>query len=190
MSRKTLVYAFHDNQMYEFERADRFTASVFGGPLASEIAGKQFGPKPLHRIACLSYFHIPVLSGHYLSPMPLVFGMHYSGCALTYHFDCDRRIEILSIDPATSSGDWPYENFPPLIPFIPLRLEDPPRVTSYDEFAGRFHTDMPSEPGDLIVCVPAPATIGLSFWGDWHDVTIVFQCDLKKRQVTACAMTD
>ena len=39
----------------------------------------------------------------------------------------------------------------------------------------------------LIVAVPPPATIGLSFWdvGDWDGVTIVFECDLQKRQMRA-----
>ena len=90
---------------------------------------------------------------------------------------------------AESSDNWPYENFPSLIPYVPLRLKDSPRDATYEEFAARF-TDIPDESAELIVCVPEPATIGLSFWGGWRNVTIIFQCDLQKREITSIAMTD
>ena len=43
----------------------------------------------------------------------------------------------------------------------------------------------------LRVCHPPSATVGLSLWesGDWNDVTIVFECDLQKKQVKSYAMT-
>ena len=73
---------------------------------------------------------------------------------------------------------------------MPLRLEDTPRSVSYDEFAGRF-PNMPTEPEELMVAVPPPATIGLSLWGDsgdWDGVTIIFECDLKAREVKSYAI--
>ena len=77
-----------------------------------------------------------------------------------------------------------------ILPYIPLRLEDTPRSESYDHFARRF-PNMPSEPAELMVCAPAPATIGLSFWGDGDaGVTIVFECNLQNKEVTSYAMTD
>ena len=47
------------------------------------------------------------------------------------------------------------------------------------------------QPTELVVAVPPPAIIGMSFWGggDGDDVTIVFECDLKKREVKAYNMT-
>jgi hypothetical protein len=51
---------------------------------------------------------------------------------------------------------------------------------------------MPAQqPAELIVAVPPPATIGVSLWGgaDADDVTIMFACDLKKKQVSACNVT-
>jgi hypothetical protein len=189
MSRETLVYAYHDNKICEFERADQNSASVFGGPMPSKVTGQAFGPKPLHRIACLHRLDIRALSAANVRELPLVFGMHFDGCQLCYRVKDRDEIEILQITPTTSLDDWPYENFPPLIPYVPLRLKDSPRDTTYGEFAARF-PDIPNESAELIVCVPEPATIGLSFWGDWHNVTIIFQCDLQKREVTSIAMTD
>jgi hypothetical protein len=44
---------------------------------------------------------------------------------------------------------------------------------------------------EMVVAIPPPATIGLSFWdiGDGDGVTIVFECDLQKRQVRAFNVT-
>jgi hypothetical protein len=189
MSRETLVYAFHAGKLYEFERADQHSASEFGGPMPSKITGQSFGPKPLHRIACLHDSDIKALSTTFCHELPLVFGMYFEGCELCYRVKDRNEIEILRITPAQSLDNWPYENFPPLIPYVPLQLKDSPRDTTYEEFAARFN-DIPDDSAELIVCVPEPATIGLSFWGGWCNVTIIFQCDLQKREITSLAMAD
>jgi hypothetical protein len=190
MSRETLVHAFHDGKLYEFERADEHTRSAFGGAMPRKITGQAFGPKPLHQIACLSGLDIPALSTAHIHQLPLVFGMHYDGCGLSYRVKSRNEIEILRIKPSVSLDNWPYENFPPLIPYVPLQLKDSPREISFEEFAARFTTDIPDESVELIVCVPEPATIGLSFWGDWHNVTTIFECDLKRQEVRSMAMAD
>jgi hypothetical protein len=190
MSREKLIYAFHDKRLYVFERAARCGHSHFGGPLPSEVIGQTFGPKPLHQLARLSAWHIPALGQNHTNPLPLIFGMHFGGCHLSYRVHSGDRVEILKIKPDRSLDDWPYANFPPLLPYVPLRLEDTPRPASYDEFAGRF-PNMPTEPAELMVAVPPPATIGLSLWGDsgdWDDVTIIFECDLKAREVKSYAI--
>jgi hypothetical protein len=102
-----------------------------------------------------------------------------------------HQIELLDLTPAASSDDWPYPHFPPLLPYVPLRLDDKPRQESYDAFAARF-PNMPEQQGaELIVAVPPPAAVGVSFWcpADADDVTLVFECDLKKNTVSACNVT-
>jgi hypothetical protein len=42
---------------------------------------------------------------------------------------------------------------------------------------------------ELVVAVPPPATIGLSFWDDGDGVTIVLECDLQKGEVRAFNVT-
>jgi hypothetical protein len=189
MNRETLVSAFHDGKLYEFERTYQHSASVFGGPMPSKITGQAFGPKPLHRIACMHGSDIKALSAAHIYELPLVFGMHYSGCELSYRVKYRYEIEVLRITPAESLDDWPYSNFPPLIPYVPLQLRNTPRDITYDEFAARF-PNMPDEAAGLIVCVSEPETIGLSFWETWSNVTVIFQCDLRSREVTSFAVTD
>ncbi len=191
MCREALVFAFHDELLYVFERAEQRSASVFGGPLSSEISGRPFGPKPLHRIARLSGWHIPVLSQHHLGELPLLYGMYYSGCEMSYRVEYGHKIELLGIAPAVSSDDWPYLNFPSLLPYVPLRLNDTARRVSYDEFACRFPNMPEKQSAELMVAVPPPATLGVSLWdsGDGDGVTILFECDLKTKRVSATNVT-
>lgn len=186
-----LVFAFHDDMLYSFERSNRHSASVFGGPLGAEISGRPFGPKPLHRIACLGGWHIPALNRSLLVELPLIYGMHFDGCELKYRVQYGHRIELLELMPEASSEHWPYPNFPPLLPYLPLRLEDTPRRASYDEFAARFPNMPERQSAELVVAVPPPVTIGLSLWGagDWDGVTIVFECNLKDKVVRATNVT-
>ena len=98
-----------------------------------------------------------------------------------------HQIELLDLTPAASSDDWPYPHFPPLLPYVPLRLDDTPRQESYDAFAARFPNMPEQQAAELIVAVPPPAVVGLSLWGDGDasDVTIVFACDLTAKKVSA-----
>lgn len=188
---ETLLFAFHDETLYAFGRAEEYSASVFGGPSRAKMTGRAFGPKPLHHIARLGASHIPALGAHHMLDLPLIYGMYYCG-GLGYRVDYGHQIELLYIETATPVDDCPYPDFPPLLPYIPLRLQAEPCRASYDQFAERF-PDMPErQRADMIVAVPPPATIGLSLWGDCGDgdgVTIVFECDLKSRTVVVRNVT-
>jgi hypothetical protein len=182
-----LLFAFHDATLYTFERASRYSPSVFGGPLNAKITGRRFGPKPLHLVASLCGWHIPVLSKNYFFELPLLYGLHYNGCRIDYRIGHTHQIELLDLTPAASSDDWPSPHFPPLLPYVPLRLDDTPRQESYDAFAARFPNMPEQQAADLIVAVPPPAALGVSLWGDGDasDVTIVFACDLTAKKVSA-----
>ncbi len=191
MPSEPLVLAFHAERLYTFVRAPRHSPSAFGGPLPADISGRPFGPKPLHRIACLGGWHIPALNQNHLFELPLIYGLYYSGCCIDYRVAYGRKVELTGIAPAASSDDWPYPHFPPLLPYVPLRLDDTPRPASYDEFAARFPNMPARPPAELIVAVPPPAAVGLSLWGagDGDDTTIVFACDLKRKTVSAGHVT-
>jgi hypothetical protein len=191
MPAEPLIYAFHDDRLYTFERAGRHSASVFGGPLMATVTGQPFGPKPLHVIACLGGLHIPALNDHHLVELPLLYGLHYGGCRMRYRVTIARHVEMLQMTPAQSADDWPYPNFPPLLPFVPLRLSDAFRHASYDEFAAPFPNLPARQSADLMVAVPPPATLGVSLWGcgDDEGVTILFECDLKTGTVNVSNVT-
>lgn len=191
MQNEPLVFAFHEDRLYTFERASRHSPSVFGGPLNATISGPPFGPRPLHLIACLGGRHIPALNLNQLFELPLIYGLQYDGCQLDYRVQFGHTVELLGIAPAAASDDWPYPHFPSLLPYLPLRLDDTPQPTSYDSFAERFPNMPGRQEAELVVAVPPPAAVGVSLWGagDGDGTTIVFECDLKTRTVSACNVT-
>ncbi len=177
--------------MYSFQRADRHSPSIFGGPLCAKISSGASDSKRLHLIACLGGWHIPVLNRARLIELPLIYGMQYDACQMKYRVDYGHRIELLQLEPSAPSDDWPYANYPALLPYVPLRLDDTPRRVGYEEFASRFPNMPERQSADLVVAVPPPATVGVSLWGrgDGAGVTIVFECDLKERTVSVTNLT-
>jgi hypothetical protein len=164
---------------------------VFGGPLEARLSGVEHGPKPLHMIAELASTHLRTKSlgaaeRDNLFDIPLIYGMCYDGFDIEYHVDGVRHIEIRKMRPTQSSGDWPYPNFPLLLPYVPLRVGET-RSASYAEFADAFPNMPEPQPTELVVVVPTPATLGVSLWGrgDGEDVIILFECDLADRMVYA-----
>ena len=187
---ETLVFAFHDDMLYAFQRTDTYSASVFGGPSRATVDGIAFGPKPLHLIARLGARHLPPLNNHCLFDLPLIYGMYYGGCRLSYRVHYGHHVELLHI-----AGSAPHDecrDFPALLPYIPLQPDGAPQPASYNEFAARFPNMPARQRAEMIIAVPPPASIGLSLWGDYGDgggVTIVFECDLKNRTVSASNVT-
>ncbi|MCA0318335.1 MAG: hypothetical protein LCH88_09725 [Proteobacteria bacterium] len=186
MTRERLVYAHHDGIEYVFAAARKLASLHFGGPMECDIVGVPYGPTPLHLIGQLGGRHIPGLSGPHLFGLPLIYGMAYDGCQMTYRMRVAEPVEVLAMQPAGSSENYPYRHFPPLLPYVPLALAQT-RPCPYSAFAQRF-PNLPERPsGDLLVAVPPPATIGLSLWGsgDWEQVTIVFDCNTEQQTIDA-----
>ena len=184
MAEEQLVLAYYDGTVFSFERAQKHSESVFGGPMEVELSGIEHGPKPLHMIAQLC---VPAIGEHHAFDIPLIYGMCYDGCSLEYRIDIVGKIELLKLRPTQSSEDWPYLHYPPLLPFIPLQIGET-RASSYAEFAERFPNMPDPQRSELVVAVPPPATLGVSLWGrvgDSDDVTILFECDISDRYVCA-----
>jgi hypothetical protein len=117
--------------------------------------------------------------------------MHYDGCTLKYKFGY-YQIKILELSPTRSSDNWPYENYPAILPYIPLGVEKR-KKQSWGKFAEAFPNLPDDQPSDLVVVVPPPFTTGVSLWGPTGDaagVAIVFECEVEAAQVTAYNVCD
>jgi hypothetical protein len=191
MAEEQLVLAYCDGTVVSFERAQKHSPSVFGGPMEVEFSGIEHGPKPLHMIARLAREHFAPSSQNHLFDIPLLYGMCYDGCSIKYRVDVIGKIKLLELTPTQSTEDWPYLHFPPLLPFVPLQIGDT-RRSSYSEFAQAFPNMPDQQPTELVVAVPPPATLGVSLWGvgDDDNVTILFECDLSERLVYASNLID
>jgi hypothetical protein len=186
MAAEQLVLAYCDGTVFSFERAERLSPSWFGGPLEARITGIKFGPSPLHMIARLARSDFAGSSRSDLFDIPLIYGVCYEACDLEYRVDDVGKIELRQLDPTESSDDWPYPNYPPLLPHVPLQLGEA-RLSTYEAFAEPLPNMPRLQPTELVVVVPAPATLGVSLWGKYGDgdVVILFECDLEKRVVYA-----
>src|SRR5258708_37831262 len=120
MAEEQLVFAYGEGTTFSFERAHGRSDSVFGGPMEYELSGITHGPKPLQTIARLSYMQLGL--GPRLFDIPLIYGMCYDGCNIEYHVEHSGHVEICRMTPTQSSDGCPYPHFPPLLPYVPLKI--------------------------------------------------------------------
>ena len=188
MSGEKLVTAYHSGMVVSFARAGTHTRSSFGGPLEESVSRKRHGRRPLHLLARLAVDQLPIVGVHkYSTELPLIYGLSYSGCRIKYRVSGSSDVELLELKPSKSSEDFPYLNYPVILPFVPLKVVET-RSCTYDSFAQQFANMPEEEPAELIVAIPPPATIGVSLWGRWGDaegVTVVFECGLGDAVVCA-----
>lgn len=184
--REELVVIYHDGTVTPLVRSDEHSLSVFGGPLEAEVHGMR-SAKPLHHIATVNHNQLQVLGApQYVWEVPLVYGLFYSGCALEYTFE-RGAIAVQSVEPKEPTENWPYANFPVLLPYVPLEVGSE-MAESWEQLSRRAPNLPEEQPSEVVVLVPPPATVGLSSWGrggDAESVTIVFECSLKEKHVAA-----
>jgi hypothetical protein len=181
-----LPVVFYDGSAYFFERADTWSPSHFGGPSDVTVSGIEHGPRRLHHIATLGGRDLPI--GKFGLQLPLIYGLTYSGCHLTYRKVPGSSIELLSLQPTTSSDDFPYSDYPALLPYLPLRISKTQRC-GFGEFSQfSCQPDWRIDPAAFIVVVPPSPILGMSLWGPSGDaecVQIVFECDVSKGVIRA-----
>jgi hypothetical protein len=185
--RQPLVEAYVNGAAYRFDIADELRPSYFGGPLDLQIRGQVHGPHPLHRIANISSVDLPELREKHIWDVPLIYGMRYDGCSLSYRLRIGSEIELAALDPAVSSDDFPYPDYPALLPYFPLRLAEHVECP-WEQFAEWIPNAPSAPPTDIYVAVPPPATVGCSLWGqigDAEGVVIVWEIDASTKEVRA-----
>jgi hypothetical protein len=182
---ETLILAFDGSATYSFCRAEKHSFSAFGGPMECTIGGKKPVPDQLHYVARLNHNDFPILGPpSYVFDLPLLYGLRYLNGNLTYRFE-NSEISVLE-SPGTFAEDWPYRNYPKLLPYVPVAVAKR-KKQSWRQFATEFPNMKDEQPSDLVVIVPALMTIGVSLWGrsgDAEGVAMVFECNLKEQKVT------
>jgi len=186
---------FRDDRVFFTELVEMSANSRhwFGGELNMAVAGLPHGPHALHRVVTIDLTdqRLGIVAAN-LKHLPLVFGMRFEGCDLTYEVASDQSILIKRSEQQRSSEDWPYQGFPDTLPQFGLRLRDPMSMP-LDEFASMIHQGLDAaEPDDLIVVVPSVSDYGgVSLWGEhgWG-VQIVFMFSRSDRTVFAISQTD
>lgn len=185
-ARPALVWLHAAGRTLSLVSSARHGGSVFGGPLELGLVERE--PRPeLHQVAVLGHDALAALElPGQVGRIPLVFGLRHNGCELEYRFGEDE-LELVALAPAEPSADWPYANYPQLLPYVPLEVGLLERE-SWASFAQRAPCP-PSEPqSGLVALVPPPAHLGCSLWGrmgDAEGVTLVFECARREQRVRA-----
>lgn len=163
-SSEELVAVHMDGRTYSFARSDSEARSIYGGPQERTLKGARFGPARLHHIATLTSGSLPQLGApKYIFSVPLVYGFRFEGCELEYVFDTNE-IDVRRIAPHESSEEWPYPDYPPLLPYLPIDVVSD-QIEDWDTFSARFPNLPEAQPAELVAVVPPPLEIGQSLWG-------------------------
>jgi hypothetical protein len=187
MAGQALITAFYKGTRYSLTPAGTIEFSAFGGPSETKVSGIRHGPLPLHFLGRLSGAEFVPLRGSNVHNLPLLYGICYSGCLLKYRVESEGEVKILELRPTKSAKGFPYEDYPRMLPYVPLQLSKKERM-SYAKFAASFSNFPDTQSAELVVVIPPPASVGVSLWGKWGDaegVAIVFECDLNNRTVQA-----
>jgi len=179
--------AYYNGTAFFFAPTDRHSPTYFGGPSDITFTGVRHGPEPLHHILTLAGAVIPALVDYHVFSLPLFYGLRYDACSLTYRMPERSVCEITKLQPRRSSADWPYRDYPRLLPYIPLRLSRRTRCTA-KRFAKLSYQGLEIKPTTMVVVVPPVFIGGVSMWGPMGDaegVQIVFECDFENKTVRA-----
>jgi hypothetical protein len=189
---EVLLHIYCEGVSYSYGRGDDGFEARYGGPLEEKVSGVNFGNHGLHQVAVIGGGRtIEAIAREYAFAVPLIYGFRYDGCLLKYKFS-PNLIEITEISPDASSDDWPYRNYPTILPYYSMRCIHR-EEKSWRAFAEDFPNLSEVQPAQLMAIALPPHSIGYSMWGwtgDAGGVSVVFECDLKEKMVCAYNICD
>jgi hypothetical protein len=180
--------AYCDGKAYFLEPTNAFSWTHFGGPGEMFFEGLDVETQYLHHILNLHAGVVPPLERQPTGPaVPLFYGMQHEGCGLSYRMTKPSVCEMIELQPSEGDADYPYPDYPRLLPYIPMRL-----AKSFDcsarQFAELAWQGVDIKPNTMAVIVPPLFVGGVSMWGKWGDgegVQIIFEYDLQNQTIRA-----
>jgi hypothetical protein len=188
--RDPLLRAFYNNQVHCYDIVPKISSSTFGGPLETSLYGNFPQAALLHQIAFICGTDRPDYETQYLRDLPLLFGMLFDGCALTYQLVSGEMeneghrfhysgIEILEMDKEEPTEDWPYADYPRHLPYWPIaKISQEP--CTWQEFGESIFDYRENQEAPLVFALSPPMTAGFSLWGrsgDAEQVQIIWEID-------------
>ena len=147
---ETLILAF-DGSTVLFHPLGEALLLRFRWAEGCKISGKRPVPDRIHYIARLNHNDLPILGPpSYVFDLPLLYGLRYNDGNLAYKFELSD-ISVLE-SPGTFNDDWPYRDYPTLLPYIPLTVAKRKKQT-WQQFAAEFPNMKDEQPSDLVVIV-------------------------------------
>jgi len=167
--KREFVAVFFEGHITFFKPSDEHSYSYFGGPLGL-FDESSLGDSHLHRLLTLHFADIPSFEQRYIFHIPLFYGITHDGCTMQYVAKSDHEIQTIDIHPPTATANWPYSNYPLILPYVPLQVSRSLQA-SYEEFSELFIQEAPAFSSDnLVVLLAPPPPIGVSLWGPDMDM--------------------
>lgn len=151
----------------EGEYAHRFGGELPGGTKVPEQA-------TLHALLDIDTTQCAALEGLSQSKLPLIFPFRHDGGRLVYHLK-DNTVEFDELSPDEPDEDWPYEEFPDILPLSTMGSSAAFEVDREDveELLWQGFHDVPDD--KVVIVIPPREDYGVSLWGEMGDAEMV-QC--------------
>jgi hypothetical protein len=184
---------YHRERVFFTDLIDAASARHwFGGHFDLDVMPP--GQHALHRIVTLDLTdpRLGITAPENLAQLPLVYGLRVEACAFTYVVPSPRQIRIKHDWEMTATEDWPYPNYPDVLPRLGLRLREPVPST-LDSFGEYTHQGLDfADPDEMIVIVPSIEDYGgVSLHGEHGSgVQIIFYFTMADRTVDVVHQID
>ena len=177
---EALVLLYYRGKTVELKLSASCTLSFLGG-LGSFTTSSNNVDRPLHHICqlAISTFDPGYFNGD--SILPLVHGMTYDECQLTYRYG-EQDIHVEHLEPRNGSDDWPYSNYPTVLPQHYLEV-GVSVAESWPAFRRRTFWLPRQMPSELVVVIPAPNDINFPLWPPVADPALVFEVSVRERRI-------
>jgi hypothetical protein len=173
-------FAYYKGRAITFSRDTKTRASFFGGPSELKVSGMPHGPASLHHLATIDCRDFGMPLQKFGASIPFLHGMNFEACGLEYRPEYGR-IEVTQIEPPVSEDGWPYFNYPKLLPYFPLRVEESIEMPLEVFSSAVMQGVRESSSETLIVVIPPNPMLGVSLWGnsgDMNEVQVIFTYDV------------
>lgn len=178
---------YYANRAYFLERCNRYSPTYFGGPSDTTFTGVRSGDPQLHHLLTITGHVVVEMQDYHLYAVPLFYGFRYGGGDLTYRVTKRSSCKVIKLPEGKPSPDFPYPNYPALLPYIPLSVARW-EYCEPEEFAELTHQGLEIKPKTMVVVVPPIFSFGVSMWGpggDAEGVQIIFECDFESKTIKA-----
>jgi hypothetical protein len=175
-----LVLLYYQGRTVELTLSTNPTTSFLGSQGSWTTSSEELD-RPLHHICQLAIGSFEAGCLDTQAFLPLVHGMTYDDCQLTYRYD-EHDIHVEHLEPPNGSDDWPYCDYPAVFPKHHLEVRasaDEPWST----FRKRTFWLPRRAPAELVVVIPTPSGIHFPLWPPVADPALVFEVSLRERRV-------
>ena len=178
-----IIEVFFKGKCWSLDPTETDANCTFGGPLTAHAESKVSLRKAvLHHLGAINLPRFGVGSRFGFS-LPLLYGICHEGCELAYCKKASNAIEVTSLEPKKVSPDYPYPNYPTILPYYQLGIASEEN-TPFEELIDRLgNTGWGLDAERMYIIVMQHPHIGHSLFEGDDDLEIIFEFDPRTGEV-------